>query len=406
MTAGALVDALLSVAAMPVLVAAAYLAVLAALSRRRAPPPYPAPHLRFDVVIPAHDEEAGIAETVASCLAVDYPPELRRVVVVADNCTDATAARAREAGARVLVRDDPRHRGKGYALAHAFAWGLSDGFADAFIVIDADTLVSPELLRAFAARLEAGAMAVQGRYAVRNPDASWRTRLMTIAFALFHDVRSLGRERLSLSAGLRGNGMCFAAALLRDVPHDAFSIVEDLEYGIRLGLAGHRVHYADEAIVRGEMVSTEEASRSQRRRWEGGRAQIARTVSGTLARAAIARRDRVLADLLVDLLVPPLSVLGMVAGAGLVASLAARWETGAALVSPFAWGSAVALLAAHVLRGWWISGTGVAGALALICAPFFVAWKVRLALAQRPDAPVAWVRTRRERDRSARAAGE
>ena len=98
--------------------------------------------------------------------------------------------------------------------------------------MDADTLVSPNLLRAFAARLDAGAAAVQARYGVRNPDASWRTRLMAIAFALFHDLRSLGRERLGLSAGLRGNGMCFSTRLLREVPHQAFSVVEDLEYGL------------------------------------------------------------------------------------------------------------------------------------------------------------------------------
>jgi hypothetical protein len=327
-------------------------------------------------------------------------------VVVADNCTDATAARARDAGATVLVRADDRRRGKGYALAHAFAWGLADGFADALVVVDADTVVSADLLCAFAARLDAGADAVQGRYAVRNPDATWRTRLMTIAFALFHDVRSLGRERLSLSSGLRGNGMCFAASLLRTVPHDAFSVVEDVEYGIRLGLAGHRVWYADEAIVRGEMVSTEEASRSQRRRWEGGRLRIARVHAGALAGAAIVRRDPILADLLVDLLVPPLSLLGAAAGTGLVASLAARWAMGAPMVAPSAWGLAVALLAAYVLRGWGLSGTGLGGALALLRAPLFVAWKVRLALARRPHDPDAWVRTRRERERSAGAAGE
>lgn len=389
-------DAALSLASLPVLAPAGYLGALAALSARRAAPASGEPHLRFAVVIPAHDEEGGIAATVASALAVDWPAALRQVIVVADNCTDATAARAREAGARVLVRQDAERRGKGFALAHAFETCLAEGFADAVVVVDADTLVTPELLRAFQARVEAGAAAVQGRYGVRNPDASWRTRLMTIAFALFHDVRSLGRERLGLSAGLRGNGMCFTAPLLRRVPHAAFSIVEDLEYGIALGRAGFRVHYADEAVVRGEMVTTAAASSSQRRRWEGGRLRMARAHAAALLRDAVRGRDRVLADLALDLLVPPLSYLGGAAAAGLALALALGAATGAPAVATWPWGGAVALLGLYVARGWWLSGTGLAGVLSLCRAPFYLAWKLRLALARPAHPRDAWVRTQRE----------
>src|SRR5205823_3666605 len=101
-------------------------------------------------------------------------------------------------------------RGKGYALAHAFEHALDDGFADAVAVVDADTSVSPNLLRAFAGRFDRGAVAAQAEYGVSNPEASWRTRLMVIALSLFHTLRSLARERLGVSAGLRGNGMAFS----------------------------------------------------------------------------------------------------------------------------------------------------------------------------------------------------
>src|SRR5439155_20947412 len=114
---------------------------------------------------------------------------------------------------------------------------------DAVVVVDADTSVSENLLLAFASRLETGAAACQSDNVVRNPDASWRTRLLAVALVLFNSVRSLGRERLGLSTGLRGNGMCLSARLLREAPHDAVSVVEDLEYGIRIGLAGHRVRF-------------------------------------------------------------------------------------------------------------------------------------------------------------------
>jgi cellulose synthase/poly-beta-1,6-N-acetylglucosamine synthase-like glycosyltransferase len=318
------------------------------------------------------------------------------VWVIADNCSDATADRARAAGAHVLVRDDRERRGKGYALEHAFACLLEDGFAEAMVVVDADTVVSRNLLAAFSARLEAGAAAIQADYRVRNPDASWRTRLMAVALALMNTLRCLGRDRLGCSVGLRGNGMCFSARLLREVPHRAFSIVEDLEYGIRLGLAGHRVCFASEALVLGEMVSGATASRSQRRRWERGRREMARRHGVSLLLRGLAHGDRVLVDLGLDLLVPPLAFLGVTAVAGTAASLVSAELSGSQALA-WSWGACLAALCAYALRGWWLSGTGLRGLSGLLFAPAFLVWKVGLALT-RPETPLgAWVRTERER---------
>ena len=132
---------------------------------------------------------------------------------------------------------------------------------------------------------------------------------MAIAFGMFHVLRSLARERRKLSCGLRGNGMCFRHSLLREVPHDAFSVVEDLEYGLRLGRAGHRVFYAHEAAALGEMVASEKASRSQRRRWEGGRALLLRQQGLSLLSEALRKRSALLFDLAMDVWVPPLSLV-------------------------------------------------------------------------------------------------
>ena len=396
-------DLLLAAAALPVLGAALYLLVLTLASGRRGPPAYGSPRLRFDLVVPAHDEEAGIAATVESLAALDYPAALRRVIVVADNCGDATTARARAAGARVLERVEPARRGKGYALAFAFARILEEGVADAVVVVDADSVVSPNLLRAFAARLEAGAQVVQARYGVRNPDASWRTRLMTVAFALSGTLRALGRERLRCSAGIRGNGWCVTTSLLREVPHEAFSIVEDAEYALRLAWAGQRVWLADEAEVGGEMVAGAAGSASQRRRWEGGRRALARAEAGRLVRAGLRRRDRVLLDLGLDLLVPPLARLGAWAGAGaILAAALGAWQARVP-VAAWPWGAALLALLAYLARGWWLSRTGVRGLAALARAPAYLAWKIGLWLTRR-QAPDAWVRTQREGEPEARSA--
>jgi cellulose synthase/poly-beta-1,6-N-acetylglucosamine synthase-like glycosyltransferase len=335
---------------------------------------------------------------VESLLAVDYPRELFDVLVIADNCTDDTAARARAAGALVLERTSETERGKGYALHYAFERLPRE--TDAAVVIDADTLVSRNLLRAFDARLEAGALAVQADYAVRNPNAAWRTRLIAIAFGAFHIVRSRGRERLGVSAGLRGNGMCFATRLLQAVPHEAFSIVEDVEYGIRIAEAGYRVVYADDAHVYGEMVTTAAASGSQRKRWEGGRAALTRKYAPALLRRGLAG-DRVLLDLAFDILVPPLSKIVVMTASGLLVSAAAAYLLGGFVASVRIFSASAAVIVIYVLRGWTLSGTGLRGLSDLAFAPVYVVWKMTLGRKSARKGDAEWVRTTREKAETA-----
>ncbi len=391
-----LLTIILVLLAVPALLATGYLALLTLLSRRPAPVACLSQQTRFDVVVPAHDEEAGIVRTVKNLLALEWPSDLFRVVVVADNCSDHTAERARAAGATVLVRHDEERRGKGYALDFAFSRMLEQGWADAAVVVDADTIASPNLLSAFASGLEAGALAMQAKYSVLNGEASWRTRLMAIAFALFNDVRSLGRERLRVSTGLRGNGMCMSAEALRRVPHDAYSVVEDLEYGIRLGEDGIRVAYAHDAWVTSEMVAGEKASRSQRQRWEGGRIALMRMYGLDLLQKALVQRDRVLFDLSIDVLIPPLS--WVVAYTGLGTSAAAVLALGAGfhpvMLAP--WLLSGSFLCMYVFRGVQVSGMGLRGVSALAWAPVFIVWKLALMAARPFSASREWVRTARE----------
>lgn len=389
-------DACLTVASAPALAVAGYLAMLTMWSAPNKQTLSRTPRVVFDVIIPAHNEEANVASTVRSVLEVDYPRSAFSVIVVADNCTDATAAVARAAGAEVLERQNTSDRGKGHALAHGFARSLARARADAVVVIDADTFVAKNLLRAFASRFVSGTAAVQAAYKVRNTDASWRTRLIALALALFHGLRSHARERLNVSCGLRGNGMGFATTLLRAVPYDAFSTVEDVEYGIRIGLAGHRVEYVSETAVFGEMVSSADAARSQRQRWESGRRDLARTQGWSLIRRGLAQRSALLFDLGADLMTPPLTRLVTWTSLGLMMSAA----SGALLANtgerPHAWQPwtlAAVFIALYVLRGLQLSGMGARGILDLARAPAYAMWKLTLPWSR----PKTWIRTTREK---------
>ena len=121
---------------------------------------------------------------------------------------------------------------------------------------------------------------------------------------------------------------------------------------------------------------------------------MAKENAARLLRDAFRLRDRVRLDLALDLLVPPLSPLAVPVAVGFGTALALGSEAATAV-----FGACALFLAAYVLRGWMVSGTGARGLLALLCAPGFVAWKL-VVLAARSRTK-DWVRTTREDPRAA-----
>ena len=350
----------------------------------------------FDILVPAHDEAAGVGGVVHDLLQLDWPRSRFRVVVIADNCSDATADIARTAGATVLERHDRQLRGKGHALQFGFQHCLQQGFAQAFVVIDADTRVSRNLLQVFAQRLASGTEVAQVYHGVLNANHNRRNRLMAIAYSAFHRVRSRGRERLGLSCGIRGNGWCVSLPMLQRVPYAAHGLAEDIEYGLRLGIAGIRVEYIDDAQVLSSMDTDLTGVVSQRNRWEEGRSSLPGLFLGAMLAPAPGLTRTLRRDLGVDLLVPPLATIGLALLLLLMVATLARWSVPSSLFPKICIGLAVAGalgLVVHVARAWQLSETGVRGLIDLAMAPRFALWK--LALRFRPTHGTAWVRTHR-----------
>lgn len=352
---------------------------------------------RFDILIPAHNEAEVIEQTLQSLKKLQWPKAHYRLIVIADNCTDDTAVIAKACGATVLQRKNDRLRGKGYALECGIQFCLESAQADAVVVIDADTQVSANLLACFASRLSSGAQAIQAHYGVLNPDESWRTRLMTIAYSAFHAVRSRARERMGLSCGLRGNGMCFSRALLLEHPPRVYSLAEDIEYGVLLGLNGIRVHYVDEAQVLAELPTSGTDSSSQRQRWEAGRFAVAKTYTRRLLRHAVTHRNRVSLDLALDLLTLPLAYLCLsIVVTACLAGLASLIYPDQILWVWLCMGL-LGMLILHVLRGWQLCPLGPAALLDLLRVPFFIGWKLFVMVKHRRNA--SWIRTKRNNRR-------
>ncbi len=380
----------LFLATLPGTLELALLTFPALLPGRRPPPPPAGDGPRLAVVIPAHNEAAGLPETVRSLLGCHHPLPPADLHVIADNCTDETAAVARSFGCSVLERHDEERRGKGYALHFAFQRLLAEGDYDAFIVVDADTSVEQNFLDAFRGLFAAGGAAGQAAYRVKNAQANLRTRLMNIAFLAFNYLRPLARERLGLSVGILGNGFALSRDTLARVPYDSFSIVEDLEYHPRLIRAGVRVRFLPHTAVWSDMPETGREAATQRERWEGGRFRMLREQVPSLLRDALFTPDPRLLEPALELLLLPLSyhVLLLV----LLAFVGTGWLAGYA-------GAALALVVLHVLIAMWLGGAGWRDWQALFSAPFYLVWKLmnlsRILQAARKGA--RWKRTARKR---------
>jgi exopolysaccharide biosynthesis WecB/TagA/CpsF family protein len=353
------------------------LALASALTVRKAPGDPAEPKSLIVVLIPAHDEELLIGRCVGSLLAQSYPRALYQVKVIADNCSDRTALNAAAAGAQVMVREQPNARGKGQALR----WAMDRVLAapdppDAVVVVDADSIADRDLLAALEREVAAGYAVVQADYTVIIEPGSPRSAMIAAGFLLFHRVRFSGRARLGMAANLVGNGMLFARSVLEAHPWDAFTGVEDLEYSMRLRLAGINPRFAPTALVSGPGPSTRAGVDRQRLRWEGGRFNVMRTWLWRLVASAIIRREPRLLDAAFDLAVPPLGLLFMATAGGALLTSAAVLADLAPIWALIPWAVAVVLMPAYVVIGLRVAGAPAAVWRVLLGAPFFLLWKL------------------------------
>jgi cellulose synthase/poly-beta-1,6-N-acetylglucosamine synthase-like glycosyltransferase len=263
---------------------------------------------RVAVLVPAHNESCGLLATIT-----DVKLQLGqrdRLLVVADNCSDDTAAVAAAAGAEVIERRDSDRRGKGYALARGIEH-LSLDPPDVVIVIDADCRVADDVLEDLASSCASTNRPVQAPYLMNAPDdAPINTKVAQFAWYLKNYIRPRGLRNLGLPCQLMGSGMAFPWNVIRAADVATGSIVEDLKLGLDLTLAGHPPVFCPFPCVVSEFPHTLKALQSQRQRWEQGHISMILTAWPHLISISIARRDLNLLALALDLAVPPLSVLG------------------------------------------------------------------------------------------------
>ena len=358
---------------------------------------------RFGVLIAARNEQAVLPYLLQSIREQDYPRELVRVFVVADNCTDDTALAAERAGATVWRRFDRERIGKGYALAylleHMEKSGQTEGI-DAFLVFDADNLLRPDYLRQISRMYTQGFAAFHGYRNTKNFGDSWISSGYGVWF--LHDSIHLNTARMALgtTCAVSGTGFGFTKELLEQCGGwRFFTLTEDVEFDTWCATHGVRIGFCREAMLYDEQPVTLRQSWTQRIRWVQGGIQVSLRYAGELARGLLRGGRTSWASFETAMLSLWGYLLGMLGTGGTILAAGITWGAGTAwmtalrlLLGMIGW---MALLGALTVASEWrrICAPAHKKLLAVVTFPFFMLTFVPVAVAalfcRRGWAPVA-----------------
>jgi cellulose synthase/poly-beta-1,6-N-acetylglucosamine synthase-like glycosyltransferase len=348
---------------------------------------------RIAVLVPAHNEAAGIAGTLDNINGQLQSGD--RLLVVADNCSDDTANIAATKGAEVSIRFDATRIGKGYALD----WGLRQLEQDPpniVIVLDADCRLTPFAIDHLASACQQTDRPVQALYLMTAPPGSGiNHQVAEFAWRVKNLVRPLGLMALGLPCQLMGTGMAFPWAVIRSVDLGSGHIVEDLKLGLDLARAGCPPLFCPAAQVTSTFPTSAEASKKQRQRWEHGQLALVCTTAIPLLLEAIRRRNFGLLILVFDLLVPPLSLFVAALTTTVLASALLAFF-GQDLLPLTIGASGLIVFGLAVVLAWMAYGRSVLPAKSLALIPSYLLTKAsHYASALRSGRTVEWVRTDR-----------
>lgn len=371
--------------------------VVLALLPDRTEPEHPRPE-RIAVVMPAHNEGRGLRPTLMQAMAQLGPQD--RILVVADNCTDDTAAQAREFDVTVVERTHATERGKGFALdfgvRHLEALAIQEGHApDVVIILDADCELGPRLLTRIASVAHATGRPVQATYLMQAAHEGLKARIAEFAMRVKNLVRPRGMHQLGLPCGLYGTGMAFPWAVAVQAPLASGHLAEDMQLGVRLAQLGAPPLLCEDARVTSVFAKSQEGEASQRTRWEHGHlAMLVGEGPRLLWRSLRPGRGGQLLQVL-DMLVPPLTLLALLQGGWLMVTLLLALLLGwwAPLVLAVL---SVLMLAGAVVLAQQRWANDILSLSELAGAPLLLLAKIPLYLRFVFKRQVEWVRTKRD----------
>lgn len=280
------------------------------------------PH-RYAILIAARNEASVITQLLDSIRAQDYPADKITAFVVADNCTDNTAALARACGAVVYQRHNSEFVGKGYALDFLLTqiqrdWG--DVF-DGYFVFGADNLLREDYIKEMNQTFCDGYEIVTSYRNSKNYADNWISSGYALWFLREAQYLNHARMLLGTSCAVSGTGFLFSRRILHKCGGwKFFLLTEDIEFTIHNIVSGERIGYCANAEFFDEQPTTFRQSWRQRIRWARGYLQVFRKYAGCLIRGIFSKNSVSCFDMCMSIM--PAIVLAV---AGITANLAAAF---------------------------------------------------------------------------------
>ena len=244
---------------------------------------------RYAVLIAARNEEAVIAKLIESIKNQNYPSELIEIFVVADNCTDNTAQKARTAGAYVYERFNRYKIGKGYAiefLLDRIAEEYPESPFDGYFVFDADNLLDENYIAEMNKSFSNGNRIITSYRNSKNYGSNWISAGTALWFLRESQYLSRSRSLLGVSCAVSGTGFLFHREIIeRSGGWKFFLLTEDIEFSIYNVINGERIAYCESAVLYDEQPARFRQSWNQRMRWTKGNMQVCRKYGARLIKS-------------------------------------------------------------------------------------------------------------------------
>ena len=340
------------------------------------------------VIMPAHNESLVISQSIKSILSQLGKQD--QLLVVADNCSDDTATIAKNLSAQVIERTNLNARGKSYALDYGIQH-LKLCPPQVLVIIDADCIVEKGAIDKLVVACAAKQRPIQALYLMEPPaNPSLKARVAAFAWVVKNKVRPLGLNRLGMPCQLMGTGMAFLWQDIVEVNLASGHIVEDMKLGVDLTRANKPPLFLPDALVTSVFPPSDEATKTQRARWEHGHLSVIVSEVPSLLVEAFKTKNLAMLALAFDLLVPPLAVLVLLCFILFIVSFGLSSQ--AAL---FMAGLLLMALFAAVLLAWLFFGREVINFKQLCYAPIYALIKIPLYIKFFVNRQVDWVRSKR-----------
>ncbi len=244
---------------------------------------------RYAVLIAARNEEAVISQLIESIHNQTYPSELIDIFVVADNCTDNTAARARAAGATVWERFNSQQIGKGYAidfLLDKIGQMYPDKPFDGYFIFDADNLLDENYISEMNKSFSNSNRIITSYRNSKNYGKNWISAGTALWFLWESQYMNRSRMLLGTSCAVSGTGFLFH----RDIIEKAggwkyFLLTEDIEFSVNNIINGEKIAYCESAVLYDEQPVRFSQSWNQRMRWAKGNMQVSQKYGARMAKS-------------------------------------------------------------------------------------------------------------------------